>query len=174
MAHITDRQNALRAPQEVEQDLATLVNWTNEHVSDDDHQYPHRPDLMTLDDITEINRLTELIDNILRGNPPSYYIVLREDEVHNIRRVMIRRLNNSPSHEAFYTKDTGGNELEQIFGTNQIKLIRAKINSIRGAALAGRRQRQHRRWAGRSRGVRVRVKGYRKRLRVRVRVKTKS
>jgi hypothetical protein len=66
----TDRQNALRAPQEVEQDLATLVNWTNEHVRDDDHQYPHRPDLMTLDDITEINRLTELIDNIRSGNPP--------------------------------------------------------------------------------------------------------
>jgi hypothetical protein len=48
---------------------------------------------------------------------------------------MVRRPNKSPSQDTYYTKDSGGNELEQIFDTNQIKLIRAKINSIRGAAL---------------------------------------
>ncbi len=49
---------------------------------------------------------------------------------------MLRRPNKSQSQEAFYTKDTGGNELEGMFDTNQIKLIQAKINSIRSAALA--------------------------------------
>jgi hypothetical protein len=42
----------------------------------------------------------------------------------------------SPSQEAFYTEDSGGNELESIFDANQIKLIQARINNIRGAALA--------------------------------------
>ena len=42
----------------------------------------------------------------------------------------------SPSQEAFYTEDTGGNELESIFDANQIRLIQARINNIRGAALA--------------------------------------
>jgi hypothetical protein len=88
-----------------------------------------------LDDITEINRLTDLIDSIRRDNPPSYYIALREIEVRNFRRVMVRRP-RSPSQEAFYSKDAGGNKLERIFDSNQIKLIRARINSIRGAALA--------------------------------------
>jgi hypothetical protein len=92
---------------------------------------------MTLDDITEVNRLMELIDNIRNGNPPSYYIALREAEVHNIRRVVMRRPNNTPAQEAFYSRDSAGNELEEIFDTNQTKLIRAKINSIRKAALAG-------------------------------------
>jgi hypothetical protein len=91
---------------------------------------------MTLDDLTEINRLTELIDNIRSGSPPSYYISLREAEVHNIRRVMLRRPNNTQEQEAFYSRDSAGKELEEIFDINQTKLIRAKINSIRGAALA--------------------------------------
>jgi hypothetical protein len=50
---------------------------------------------------------------------------------------MVRRSNNTQAQEAFYTRDTVDNELEEVFDTNQIKLIRAKINSIRGAALAG-------------------------------------
>jgi hypothetical protein len=44
-----EHQNSLRTPQELTQDLATLVSWSNEHVGDDDHQYPHRPDLMPHD-----------------------------------------------------------------------------------------------------------------------------
>jgi hypothetical protein len=96
---------------------------------------------MTYDDITEINRLTELIDNIRSENPPSYYIALREAEVHNLRRVMVRRPNKSPSQDAFYTKDSGGNELEQIFDTNQIKLI---MQHQRSRTSGRRRQRQHR------------------------------
>jgi hypothetical protein len=94
---------------------------------------------MTLDDLTEINRLTELVDNIRGGNPPSYYIALREAEVHNIRRVILRNPNNTPEQESFYSRDSAGKELEGIFDTNQIKLIRSKINSIRKAALAGER-----------------------------------
>jgi flagellar biosynthesis/type III secretory pathway chaperone len=90
---------------------------------------------MTLDDLAEINRLTELIGNIRSGNPPSYFISLREAEVHNIRRVILQRLNNTQEQEAFYSRDSAGKELEEIFDTNQIKLIQAKINSIRGAAL---------------------------------------
>ena len=92
---------------------------------------------MTLDEVTEINRLTELIHSIRNGNPPSYYIALREAEVHNIRRVILRNPNNTPEQEVFYSRDSAGSELEEIFDTNQIKLIRAKINSIRRAALAG-------------------------------------
>ncbi len=92
---------------------------------------------MTLDDVTEINRLTELMDNIRSGNTSSYYLALREVEVHNIRRVILRRPNNTPAQEAFYSRDSAGNELEEIFDTNQIKLIRAKINSIRKVTLAG-------------------------------------
>jgi hypothetical protein len=91
---------------------------------------------MTLDDITETNRLTELIDSIHNGNPPSYYIALREAEVNNLRQVMIRRPNKDPSQPDFYTKNNGGNQLEHMFDENQSKLIRAKINSIRKAALA--------------------------------------
>jgi hypothetical protein len=94
---------------------------------------------MTLDDLTEINRLTELVDNIRRGNPPSYYIALREAEVHNIRRVILRNPKNTQEQEIFYSGDSAGSELEGIFDTNQIKLIRSKINSIRRAALAGER-----------------------------------
>jgi hypothetical protein len=89
---------------------------------------------MSLDDISEINRLTDLVESIRRGNPPSYYIALRESEVRNICRVMVRRP-RSPTREAFYSEDTGGNELESIFDTNQIRLIQARINNIRGAAL---------------------------------------
>jgi hypothetical protein len=117
--------------------MATLVNWSNEHISEDEHQYPHRPDLMTLDDVTEINRLTGLIHDIHSGNPPSYYIALREAEVHNIRRVIMRNPSNTPEQEVFYSRESTGNELGGIFDTNQIKLIQAKINSIRKAALAG-------------------------------------
>ena len=94
---------------------------------------------MTLDEVTEINRLTELIHSIRNGNPPSYYIALREAEVHNIRRVILRNPNNTPEQESFYSRDSAGNELEEIFDMNQIKLIRSKINSIRKAALAGER-----------------------------------
>jgi hypothetical protein len=130
-----ERQNSLKSPQEITQDLATLVSWSNERIGNDDRQYPHRPDLMTLDDLAEINRLTELIGNIRSGNPPSYFISLREAEVHNIRRVILQRSNNTQEQEAFYSRDSAGKELEEIFDTNQIKLIQAKINSIRGAAL---------------------------------------
>ncbi len=115
------------------------MNWSNEHVNDDDHQYPNRPDLMTLDEVTEINRLAELIHNIRSGNPPNYYIALREAEVHNIRRVILRNPNNTPEQEVFYSRDSASNELGEIFDTNQVKLIRAKINSIRRAALEGER-----------------------------------
>jgi hypothetical protein len=69
-------QTSLRASQEVEQDFATLVSWSNERISDEDPQHSHCPNLMSLDDITEINHLTDLIDSIRRENPPSYYIAL--------------------------------------------------------------------------------------------------
>ncbi len=115
--------------------MATLVSWANENVSKDDPQYPHCPNLMSLDDVTEINRLIDLVESIRRGNPPSYYFALRESEVKNIRRVMVRAA-RSPSQETFYSEDTGGNELESIFDANQIKLIQARINNIRGAELA--------------------------------------
>jgi hypothetical protein len=130
-----DRRTSLDGPQKLEQDLATFVSWAKEDVSNDDRQYPHCPNLMSLDDVAEINRLNELVENIRCGNPPSYYIALRESEVKNIRRVMVRGA-RSPSQEAFYTEDTGGNELESIFDANQIRLIQARINNIRGAALA--------------------------------------
>ena len=135
VATSADRRTSLNGPQKLDQDLATLVSWSNEDLSDDDRQYPHCPNLMALDDVAEINRLTDLVEDIRRGNPPSYYIALRESEVKNIRRVMVRRA-RSPSQEAFYTEDSGGNELESIFDANQIKLIQARINNIRGAALA--------------------------------------
>ena len=92
---------------------------------------------MTLDEVTEINRLTGLIHNIRSENTPRYYIALREAEVHNIRRVILRNPNNTPEQEVFYSRESTGNELGGIFDTNQVKLIRAKINSIRKAALAG-------------------------------------
>ena len=135
VATSADRRTSLDGPQKLEQDLATLVSWSNEDLSNDDRHYPHCPNLMSLDDVAEINRLTDLVEDIRRGNPPSYYIALRESEVKNIRRVMVRRA-RSPSQEAFYTEDSGGNELESIFDANQIKLIQARINNIRGAALA--------------------------------------
>ncbi len=83
---------------------------------------------MTLDEVTEINRLTELIHNIRSGNPPSYYIALREAEVHNIRRVILRNPNNTPEQEVFYARDSAGNELGEIFDANQIKCKNADLH----------------------------------------------
>ncbi len=129
----SERRGSLRSPQESNQDYATLCSWVVEQVSNDYHQYPHRPDLMTLDDVAEINRLTELISNIRRGNPPSYYLALREDEIHNVRRVLTRRNSRSSStnsQDSFFSigSDTEkeAKELEEIFDTNQINLIQAK------------------------------------------------
>jgi hypothetical protein len=115
--------------------MATLVSWSREQVSDDDHQFAHRLDLMTLDDIAKINHLTELVESIRRGNPRSYYLALREDEIHNLRRVMQRPLNKLSSYKSssstpqgsFFARDSsarkGSKEVEEIFDTNQIKLI---------------------------------------------------
>ncbi len=89
---------------------------------------------MSLDDVAEINRLTDLITAI--SSQPSS---LREDEVHNIRGIMSRTKKSSFGGASMgKTSETeqGHRALEQVYDDNQIRQIQAKINSIRGAALA--------------------------------------
>ena len=111
---------------------------------------------MTLDEVAEINRFMDLSESIRRGRPPGYYLALRVDEIRNLRRVIMRKSDQSSSDGSFFTQEseTGKwlRDLEGAYDGNQIKKIRSKINSIRGAVLVQEKDITDDGWAGRSRG----------------------
>ena len=104
-------------------------------------------DLLTLDEIAEVERLAELVKLIRDGNPPGYYATMRDTEVKGARlyfsTAVKNRLSNRKPYqgltqtwaEGVHFTDFSAETLVSEYDAHQISLISARIIRITATAI---------------------------------------
>jgi hypothetical protein len=104
-------------------------------------------DLLSLDEIAEVERLAELVKAIRGGNPPGFYATMRDKEVKGAifyfsSAVKKGLRNRKPYHglkqtwaEGIDFTDFSAETLESAYDTHQVKLISARIMRITATAV---------------------------------------
>jgi hypothetical protein len=104
-------------------------------------------DLLSLDEIAEVERLAELVKTIRDGNPPGFYSTMRDKEIGGAILYFTSALrkggrNHKPYHGLAQTWAAGINftdfsaeTLGSAYDTHQVKLISARISRITETAV---------------------------------------
>ena len=121
-------------------------DWADEVVGDCELKR-YRMDLLSLDEIAEVERLADLVKVIRSGNPPGYYATMRDAEVKGASLYFSTAVkqglrNRKPYHGLAQTwaanihfTDFSTETLESAYDAHQIKLISARIIRITATAI---------------------------------------
>jgi hypothetical protein len=123
-----------------------LYIWADEVVGDCELKR-YRMDLLSLDEIAEVERLAELVKAIRAGKPPGFYSTMRDKEVKGAILYFSSAVkkwlrNRKPYHglaqtwaEGIDFTDFSTETLESAYDTHQVKLISARIIQITATAV---------------------------------------
>jgi hypothetical protein len=127
-------------------ELNTLYTWANETIGECEVRR-YRMDLLSLDEINEVERLAELTQLIRAGNPPGYYAAMRDAEVRGaslyFSAAVKNRLGNRKPYqglthtwaEGIHFTDFSAETLGSAYDAHQINLISARIYRITATAV---------------------------------------
>ena len=127
-------------------ELNTLYTWANETIGECKVRR-YRMDLLSLDEISEVERLAELTKSIRAGNPPGYYAAMRDAEVRGaslyFSAAVKNRLGNRKPYqglthtwaEGIHFTDFSAETLGSEYDAHQINLISARIYRITATAV---------------------------------------
>ncbi len=124
----------------------TLYTWADEIIGSCEMKR-YRMDLLSLDEIAEVERLAELVKLIRDGNPPGYYATMRDAEVKGaslyFSTAVKNRLSNRKPYqgltqtwaEGVHFTDFSAETLVSEYDAHQIRLISARIIRITATAI---------------------------------------
>jgi hypothetical protein len=127
-------------------ELNTLYTWADETIGECEIKR-YRMDLLSLDEIAEVERLAELVKLIRDGNPPGYYAAMRDAEVRGaglyFSTAVKNRLNNRKPYQGLTHTWAGGIHFTDFsaetlgfeYDAHQINLISARIYRITATAV---------------------------------------
>jgi hypothetical protein len=104
-------------------------------------------DLLSLDEIAEVERLADLVKTIRDGNPPGFYSTMRDKEVKGAILYFTSAMrkggrNRKPYHGLAQTwadginfTDFSAETLESAYDSHQVKLISSRISRITETAV---------------------------------------
>ena len=127
-------------------ELNTLYTWANETIGECKVRR-YRMDLLSLDEISEVERLAELTQSIRAGNPPGYYAAMRDAEVRGaglyFSTAVKNRLSNRKPYQGLTHTWAGGIHFTDFsaetlgfeYDAHQINLISARIYRITATAV---------------------------------------
>jgi hypothetical protein len=122
-----------------------LYTWSDEVIGDEKEKR-YRVERLSLDEITEVERLAELINSIKAGNPPGYYSAMKEKEVEAVNLLYTTMKKEEgrnykpgngqiPSWASVTYLDFSTEILESAYDSHQIEKIKVRIVRIKNTAV---------------------------------------
>ncbi len=124
----------------------TLYTWADETIGECEIKR-YRMDMLSLDEIAEVERLADHIKAIRAGNPPGYYAAMRDTEVKGaslyFSTAVKNRLSNRKPYQGLtqtwaagiHFTDFSAETLVSEYDAHQISLISARIIRITATAI---------------------------------------
>jgi hypothetical protein len=123
-----------------------LYTWADEAIGSVEEKR-YNVERLSLDEIAEVQRLAELIDSVKAGNPPGYYLAMKEKEVKAVNLLYTKMRNEGgrgykprtgqiPPWAALVTYLNFSTEiLESAYDAHQIEKVKVRIFRITNTAV---------------------------------------
>jgi hypothetical protein len=110
-----------------------LYTWANAKITQNRSRRYHA-DRLSLEEIEEVQRLTELVDFIKRGKPPKYYASMRDKDIIRARSTRAQSLEPPPWLQGNSISGSSYTQLANMYDAYQIILIQSRATEITNSA----------------------------------------
>ncbi len=110
-----------------------LYTWANAKITQNRSRRYHA-DRLSLGEIEEVQRLTELVDHIKRGKPPKYYASMRDQDIMRARSTRAQSLEPPPWLQGNSISGSNYTQLANMYDAYQTILIQSRATEITNSA----------------------------------------
>ena len=110
-----------------------LYTWANASFTQNRSRRYH-VDRLSLGEIEEVSRLTELVDLIRRGKPPKYYTSMRDKDIMRARSTRAQSLEPPPWLQGNSISGSSYTQIANMYDAYQTILIQSQATEITNSA----------------------------------------
>ncbi len=110
-----------------------LYTWANAKFTQNLSRRYHA-DRLSLEEIEEVQRLTELVDLIKRGKPPKFYTSMRDQDIMRARSTRAQSLEPPPWLQGNSISGNNYTQLANMYDAYQTILIQSRATEITNSA----------------------------------------
>jgi hypothetical protein len=110
-----------------------LYTWANAKITQNRSRRYHA-DRLSLEEIEEVQRLTELVDLIKRGKPPKYYTSMRDKDIIRARSTRAQSREPPPWLQGNSISGSSYTQLANMYDAYQTILIQSRATEITNSA----------------------------------------